>query len=90
MMRTNKTAKKRTTNTSLQIGKIMLIASIGLMMSIGAYAQAGDPGNPNGEVDTDTPIDGGVSLLVAAGVAYGAKQWRDVRNKKNDEQNAEL
>ena len=85
MMRTNKTAKKRTTNTSLQIGKIMLIAGIGLMMSIGAYAQDDD-----GLTDPDTPIDGGVTLLVAAGVAYGAKQWRDARNKKNDEQNAEL
>ena len=83
MMRTNKTAEKKTTITSFRIGKIMLIAGIGLMMSIGAHAQ-------DVEGDPDTPIDGGVSLLVAAGVAYGAKQWRDARSKKNDEQNAEL
>ena len=85
MMKTKQAAKKRTTRTSFRIGKILLIAGIGLMMSIGAYAQDDD-----GLTDPDTPIDGGVTLLVAAGVAYGAKQWRDARNKKNDEQNAEL
>ncbi len=35
-----------------------------------------DPGE-----DPDAPIDGGVSLLVAAGVGYGVKKYRD--NKKN-------
>jgi hypothetical protein len=30
---------------------------------------------------TDTPIDGGISLLVGAGVAYGAKKLHD--KKKN-------
>ena len=32
----------------------------------------------------DTPIDGGLSLLLAAGAAYGVKKYRDSR-KKNDE-----
>ncbi len=40
---------------------------------------AGAPG-PTGN-DPGAPIDGGVSFLVAAGVGYGVKKWRD--NKKN-------
>lgn len=29
----------------------------------------------------DTPIDGGLSLLLAAGAAYGVKKYRDGRKK---------
>ncbi len=39
----------------------------------------GDPGD-----DPDIPIDGGVGILVAAGVAYGIKKVRDQRKKNND------
>ena len=35
-----------------------------------------DPGE-----DPDAPIDGGVSLLVAAGVGYGIKKVRDRRRE---------
>lgn len=37
------------------------------------------PANPLG--DPDVPIDGGVSILIAAGVAYGIKKVRDERKK---------
>lgn len=40
-----------------------------------------DPGG-----DPDVPIDGGVSLLIAAGVAYGAKKAYDKRKKNQEEQ----
>ncbi len=30
---------------------------------------------------SDVPVDGGLSLLVAAGVGYGAKKLREKRNK---------
>jgi hypothetical protein len=30
----------------------------------------------------DTPIDGGLSLLLAAGAAYGVKKYRDGRKKE--------
>jgi hypothetical protein len=43
-----------------------------------ANAQLGDPGD-----DPDAPIDGGVSVLVAAGIGYGVKKMRD--NKKKNE-----
>lgn len=39
-------------------------------------AQPGDPGD-----DPDVPVDGGVTLLVAAGVGYGVKRYRDSRQK---------
>lgn len=45
------------------------------------FAIAQDPGDP-GE-DPDAPIDGGVGLLIAAGVGYGIKRVKEERNKKN-------
>ena len=42
-----------------------------------SFAQPGDPGD-----DPDVPIDGGVSLLVAAGAGYGIKRYRDSRKQK--------
>lgn len=33
--------------------------------------------------DPDAPIDGGLSLLVAAGIGYGVKKTRDNRKKRN-------
>ena len=39
-------------------------------------AQIGDPGD-----DPDAPIDGGVSLLVAAGVGYGIKKAKESRKR---------
>jgi hypothetical protein len=38
-----------------------------------SFAQPGPP--------DDTPIDGGVSLLLAAGVGYGVKKYRDAKKK---------
>ena len=34
----------------------------------------------------DAPIDGGLSLLLAAGAAYGAKKVYDFRNKDNQKE----
>lgn len=41
-------------------------------------------GNPDEFYDTDTPVDGGIGILVAAGVAYGLKKIRDNRKKKSE------
>jgi hypothetical protein len=41
-----------------------------------AKAQITDPG-----IDPDVPIDGGLSLLLAAGVGYGTKKLRERRKK---------
>lgn len=62
---------------------IKAVYCLGFMLVIlmnGLHAQVGDPGagNPgaNGEPDA-APIDGGLSLLVAAGVGYGAKKMKE-------------
>ena len=43
------------------------------------HAQVIDPGNP------DAPLDGGVSLLVAAGIGYGVKKVRENKKKKQQD-----
>ncbi|HEY8401110.1 MAG TPA: hypothetical protein VIK89_07610 [Cytophagaceae bacterium] len=44
---------------------------------------------PNNPGDPDVPIDGGASLLAAAGVGYGAKKIRDyMKAKKQKESEA--
>ena len=45
----------------------------------------GDPGD-----DPDAPIDGGISLLIAAGVGYGYKKAKDSRKKNPPSQKIEV
>ncbi|MFD2718779.1 PID-CTERM protein-sorting domain-containing protein [Hymenobacter monticola] len=39
------------------------------------------PGTPITPTPTDVPLDGGASLLLAGGVAYGLKRLRERRKK---------
>jgi hypothetical protein len=56
----------------------LLILSFALLPQ---FARAiGNPEDPGD--DPDAPIDGGVGLLVAAGVVYGIKRIKDERKKK--------
>lgn len=43
-----------------------------------------DPDNPGGGGDPDLPIDGGASILIAAGVAYGIKKVYDKRKQHKE------
>lgn len=43
-------------------------------MVLVVFAQPGNPTNP-------VPLDGGISLLIAAGAAFGAKKIYDARKK---------
>ena len=56
----------------------LVIIILCLWLPLGSFAQG--PPDPQ-----DTPIDGGLSLLLAAGAAYGVKKYRDSR-KKNEEE----
>lgn len=47
----------------------------------------GGYGNP--EDQRRVPLDGGVSALIVAGVAYGVKKYRDYRKSK-DEDNQQI
>ena len=55
----------------IQITAVLIICFLPSL----AHAQSGDP---------DAPIDGGFSLLLAAGVGYGIKKIRDQRKKNTD------
>ena len=51
-----------------------------------AHAQGDDPGSggptPDNPPATQVPIDGGASLLLAGGVAFGLKKLRDRRKPR--------
>ena len=57
----------------------MLTLLLSGLAIVEANAQADPDGGP---VPSDIPIDGGASLLVAGGVAFGLKKLRDKRNLK--------
>lgn len=50
--------------------KILLVVALTFGVSLMAFAQGGPP---------STPVDGGLSLLLAAGGVYGLKKLRDSR-----------
>ncbi len=63
---------------------VALVLSLGIM---NALAQNDPPDNggptpPNPPDPTEIPIDGGASLLIAGGVAYGLKKLRDRRKAR--------
>ncbi len=62
--------------------KKSLISSIilALCLALPFLALAQGAPDPN-----DVPIDGGLSVLLAAGVGYGVKKYRDGRRKINNE-----
>ena len=49
------------------------------------HAQPGPPAGPpcGGPFGPACPIDGGVSILIAAGLAYGGKKSYDIARKKS-------
>ncbi len=55
----------------------MLVMLIVLLTPMLLLAQPVE--TPPGGADPDVPIDGGLSLLVAAGVGYGAKKLKEKR-----------
>jgi hypothetical protein len=60
---------------------VMMIISTALPF----FALAQDPGG-----GPDVPIDGGLSLLVAAGAAYGVKKYREHKKKNSEDAGQDL
>ena len=54
-----------------------------LMLPCLVMSQPAPPDDPN---DTFVPIDGGIALLLAAGVGYGAKKLIQHRDKYYEEE----
>lgn len=48
-----------------------------IFLSVLATAQSNGPGLPGD--DPDVPIDGGVGLLIAAGIVFGVKKIRETK-----------
>ena len=59
-----------------RIKLIMLVMFISLAVPTVVFCQPPPDSN-----DVDAPLDGGISLLVAAGAIAGAKKVRDARKK---------
>jgi hypothetical protein len=68
---------------SFFLTRLLPILALVVALSVAASAQPGSGGpGPTPTVDpTETPIDGGASLLLAGGVAYGLKHLRNRRKK---------
>ena len=55
--------------------RISLFLTILLMVVSINLCQAQDPGDPSAD-DPAAPVDGGISLLLAAGAAYGVRRLK--------------
>jgi hypothetical protein len=62
------------------IKHLSLLASILFTLSFAAMAQPGF----DDDVE-DTPIDGGIGLLVGAGIAYGIKKAYNLKKEKEQD-----
>jgi hypothetical protein len=67
-------------NIKLRITSIVMLLVFCILPTL-VHAQPPDPGG-----DPGVPIDGGLSLLLAAGVGYGVKKIRDHRRKQKEEE----
>ncbi len=68
------------------IDYLKLLLVIGMItIPVLLMAQPSEPGDStNNTGDVPTPFDGGVSLLVAAGVAYGLKKVHEKKKAEKD------
>lgn len=69
---------------SVSFRRVLLVLTLGLLLGLsGAYAQ--EPGSggptPGGATPTAVPIDGGASLLLAAGVGAAVHKLRARRRQ---------
>jgi len=69
-------------NMKKQIVLILSMLTLAVLYTMPLLAQP--PSLPS--LPGAAPIDGGLSLLVAAGVGYGAKKIREKRKRENDNQ----
>ena len=58
----------------------IFLTTVAMLLSYNSMAQ--DAALPDDPDPLNAPIDGGVSLLIAAGVAYGAKKAHAHRKKQ--------
>ena len=75
--------------------KLLLVAALIGLLSIGAFAQTGPPPPPNGSPGSDEAqnnklggnahLGGGIIILLTLGLAYGGKRLYDLRKEQKEE-----
>jgi len=65
--------------------KRLVLMCVMALMATAVFAQ--DPGLPGGDPDTPVPIDGGLLLLLAAGLGYGVRKMIKEQHALNDDKN---
>jgi hypothetical protein len=65
------------------IGKFLPLVLVVAILFFPVLVHAQQPPDPGG--DPDVPVDGGLSLLLAAGIGYGVKKIHDKRKNKSEE-----
>lgn len=76
------------TNKTVKFRHLLMALAFSFTALFG-QAQPGGPGDPGPDPDPAIPFDGGISLVVAAGVAYAAKKGFDKRKKMGQDQPSE-
>ncbi len=62
--------------------KLLLLSLLGSLPYLAsAQPGSGGPGPGTPTTPTDVPLDGGASLLLAGGVAYGLRRLRQLRRR---------
>lgn len=69
---------KKLTNWTFLLLYMFCISLLMLPQRLSAQ-DPGMPGDPGYDPDTEVPIDGGVAMLLIAGLAYGIKKVKDNR-----------
>jgi len=60
----------------------LLILALCIVPNLAISQPCNDPNDPFPDTDLPTcPVDGGLSILVAAGIGYGIKKVRDERKR---------
>ena len=59
--------------------KTLSLVLLLMLVTVPAYTQG--PGFDDDVVDEDVPLDGGITLLAAAGIGYGIKKLRVKKNE---------
>lgn len=61
--------------------KLLLILSVVVILFCCLPSLVFAQGDPGADPDTTVPVDGGLSILAAAGVAYSVKKIKEYRKK---------
>ena len=69
------------TKYSFRLGLLCAVLNV-VIIGFDARAQPGSGGPTPGVAPTETPLNGGASMLLAAGAAYGLRRLRRTRQSR--------